>query len=254
MIGLVALLLTPRIPLGSHYHDFADNRAFFGIPNFLDVISNLPFLLVGLWGAVWLFGSSSRPAFQDQRERIPYIIFFMGVALTGIGSFWYHLAPTNSRLPWDLLPMTSSFMSMVVAMYMERIDPTIGLISLGPLLLLGTASVAYWYISESHGHGNYKFYLFVQFFSPLLLASIVGLFPPRYSGMRYLVIAFSLFVAAKLFEMFDLPIYSSSRETISGHSLKHITAAISCYWILRMLQVRRAVASQDRKDQLMPNP
>jgi hypothetical protein len=241
MIGLIAVVVAPRIPLGSHYHEFADNRTIFGIPNFLDVISNVPFLLVGLWGLVWLLGRSSRSAFHDQRERIPYMIFFMGVALTGIGSFWYHLDPSNSRLLWDLLPMTLSFMSIVVAMYMERIDPTIGLISLGPLLLLGTASVAYWYVTESHGHGDYKFYLFVQFFSPILLASIVGLFPPRYTGMRYLVVAFCFFVAAKLFEMFDRLVFSSSRDTVSGHSLKHVTAAVSCYWILKMLQVRRTI-------------
>jgi hypothetical protein len=81
----------------------------------------------------------------------------------------------------------------------------------------------------------------VQFFSPAVLALIVGLFPPRYSGMRYLAAAFALFVAAKLFESFDRQIYLLGK-IVSGHSLKHVTAGISCYLILRMLQVRHAIA------------
>jgi hypothetical protein len=216
----------------------------FGIPNTLDVLSNIPFVIVGIWGLLWLLGSSSA-SFSDQWERIPYLVFFTGVALTGIGSSWYHLAPSNSRLPWDLLPMTCSFMSIVVAMFMERVSVKFGLIGLIPLLLLGIASVTYWYFSETQGHGNYKFYLFVQFFSPVVLALIVALFPPRYSGVHYLIIAFGLFVTAKLFESFDRQIYFSAR-VVSGHSLKHVTAGISCYYILRMLQVRHVIAGEQR--------
>ena len=240
IVALVGLILAPRVPLGPHYHDFADQRTMFGIPNAQDVLSNIPFVIVGVWGFVWLLGKSSRAAFLDQRERIPYLLFFLGVALTGIGSFWYHLAPSSVRLPWDLLPMTCSFISIVVAMFMERVNTRIGLAALIPLLLLGVASVAYWYFSETQGHGDYKFYLFVQFFSPVLCALIIGLFPPRYSGMRYLVLVFCLFVLAKLFESYDQKIYSFGRMA-SGHALKHAVAGIACYWILRMLEVRHPI-------------
>ena len=122
IVALVGLILAPRVPLGPHYHDFADRRTMFGIPNAQDVLSNIPFVIVGVWGFVWLLGKSSRAAFLDQRERIPYQLFFLGVALTGVGSFWYHLAPSDFRLPWDLLPMTCSFLSIVVAMFMERVN------------------------------------------------------------------------------------------------------------------------------------
>ena len=241
ILAVVALLSVPRLPLDAHYHDFADARTLFGIPNALDVLSNIPFLIVGLWGVCWLVKPSSRASFSDNRERIPYVVFFVGVALTGAGSFWYHLAPSDSRLPWDLLPMTCSFVSMVVVTFMERISVPVGTIALVPVLLGGISSVAYWSISESHGRGDYKFYLFVQFFSPVLLALIVALFPPRYSGMRYLVVAFSLFVAAKVFELLDGQIYGWG-AVVSGHTLKHLTAAISCCWILRMLEVRYPLA------------
>jgi hypothetical protein len=241
IFALVALILLPAIPLGPHYHDFADKRTMFGIPNAQDVLSNIPFVLVGVWGFVWLLERSSKARFLTQKERIPYQLFFLGVALTGIGSFWYHLAPSDFRLPWDLLPMTCSFISMVVAIFMERIDGKIGLYALIPALLLGIASVVYWYCSEMQGHGNYKYYLFIQFFSPVASALMIGLFPPKYSGMRYLVLAFGLFVLAKLFESFDRQVYLRV-DFVDGHALKHLTAGIACYWILRMLQVRHPIA------------
>jgi hypothetical protein len=147
--------------------------------------------------------------------------------------------------------MTCSFMSMIVAIFIERIDERVGLILLLPLLLLGIASVAYWYVTEENGHGEYKFYLFVQFFSPVVLALIVGLFPPTYSGMRYLILAFGLFVAAKLFELYDRAIYNLG-HIVSGHSLKHVTAAISCYYVLRMLQTRHVFPSATPLPASMP--
>jgi hypothetical protein len=133
--------------------------------------------------------------------------------------------------------MTCSFMSMLAAIVMERISVNAGLRLLFPLLLLGAASVAYWY-----GSGDYRFYLFVQFCPPLLIAAMLALFPPRYTGAIYLVIAFFCFVLAKLFELFDQQIYSFTR-IVSGHSLKHATAAVACYWIALMLARRQPLAA-----------
>ena len=234
----IAILCFLRpIPLGAGYHDFADKRSLLGIPNCLDVLSNLPFIFVGIGSLGWLARKSSRCAFILPQERWPYVIFFAGVALTGFGSLWYHLAPGNARLPWDLLPMTCSFMSMLVAIIMERISVHGGLRLLAPLLVLGIASVAWWYLS-----GDYRFYLFVQFFPPLLIATVIALFPPRYTGNRYLVIAFLFFVVAKLFELFDKQIYAFTR-IVSGHSLKHATAGVACYWIVLMLARRQPIAT-----------
>jgi len=236
--ALVAVCLLPRIPISPSYHRFADKRIFFTIPNALDVVSNLPFVVVGLWGLIWLAQPRARRSFIDSRERVPYLIFFAGVTLTGAGSWWYHLAPSNSRLPWDLLPMTSSFLSLVVVTWMERVDLRAGFFALFPVLAFGIGSVIWWYVTARQGRDDYRFYLFVQFFAPVQLACIVALFPPRYTGMRYLVVAFVLYVAAKFLEAFDTQIFGFG-HVVSGHTLKHVTAAVACWWILRMLQVRQ---------------
>ena len=58
VVAAIGLLL-PRIPQPQSYHMFADQRSFLGIPNFGDVVSNLPFAVVGLWGLVLLLRSNS---------------------------------------------------------------------------------------------------------------------------------------------------------------------------------------------------
>lgn len=248
LAALVLLFLAPRMPIGPGYHDFADKRTLLGIQNAQDVLSNIPFFVVGIWGFLWLNVKKGRSVFLDKRERIPYLVFFAGVTLTAVGSFWYHMAPSDDRLPWDLLPMTCSFTSMVVVTFIERVNLRAGVFALVPALLLGILSVVYWMITTSLGDGDYKFYLFVQFFSPVLLALIIGLFRPRYSGTGYLAIAFGFYVTAKIFEEFDYSIYRHLGRLVSGHSLKHVTAAIACYWIFKMLQNRHPLNGEPTND------
>lgn len=240
LLSFVALILAPPIPLWLGYHEFSDRRVIFGIRRGLDVLSNLPFVLVGIWSLAFLVRNPNRAAFNAGRERIPYFVFFFGVTLTGFGSAYYHLTPGNSRLIWDLLPMTLSFVSIVDAAIVERISVKLGLWLLPALLLLGAASVGYWYLGELQARGDLRFYLFVQCFPALAIALIILLFRPRYTGDAYLLVAFTFYVFAKALELFDGPIFAQGR-VVSGHTLKHLTASLACYWILRMLQCRSVI-------------
>lgn len=242
---------TPRIPVGLTYYDFADQRTILGIPHGFDVLSNVPFVLVGVWGIIFLLRRANQQAFSEAWERIPYLVFFAGATLTGLGSSYYHLAPGNPRLIWDLLPMTLSFVAIVDATIVERISTRAGARLLLPLMALGAASVAYWYVGELQAHGDLRFYLFVQFCPVVAIAVIIGLFPARYSRTQDLMLAFLFYVLAKLFELLDGPIYSLGR-IVSGHTLKHISAALACYCILRMLRLRAVVAEGDPQRQWEP--
>src|SRR4051794_13255579 len=80
------------------YHHFADQRTIGGVPHFWNVISNVPFLLVGALGLRFVFSTRSlvsTGSFVSPAERWPYALFFVGVALTSFGSAYYHLDPTN---------------------------------------------------------------------------------------------------------------------------------------------------------------
>ncbi len=228
-----ALAMVRPIPQPLAYHHFADQRALWGIPNFADTISNLPFLLVGIWGLILIV--RGRTGFVDARERWFYLIFFAGVALTCIGSSYYHLAPDNNRLVWDRLPMTLAFMSLLAAIIAERIGLTAGLAALGPLLMLGVTSVWYWHVAD-----DLRMYVFVQFFPALGIPLMMLLFPPRYTRSFDLLPAVGFYVLAKILEATDKQIYALGK-IVSGHTLKHLAAAAAAWWILRMLVRREPV-------------
>ena len=91
----VGVLAIPPLPQSQDYHNFADRRPLLGIPNFLDVASNAAFLLAGGLGLLFLArqrGSNTGDTFTENAEQRPYAILFLGIALTGIGSAYYHLA------------------------------------------------------------------------------------------------------------------------------------------------------------------
>jgi len=206
---LVFVWLAPPLHQDPSYHAFADRRAILGIPNFWDVISNLPFLVVGLLGLV---------SFPEFGERI----LFLGVLLTAFGSGYYHLAPDNARLFWDRLPMTIVFMSLFALAMKERK-------LLVPLVLAGVASVLWWRFT-----GNLWLYGFVQFV-PLLAFLVIVI---RGESRLWPVVIF--YGLSKIAEHYDKDIYSVS--PFSGHTLKHLLAAIASWYIFRWIEWSRSQA------------
>src|SRR3954466_9938292 len=150
-IFVAAALLLPAFPQPLSYHQFADCRTIWAVPNFFNVVSNLPFLAGGMIGLARVMRGGGR--FIDPHEKLPYLVFFLGALLTCFGSSYYHAAPDNARLVWDRLPMTLGFAGLVAAAIAERMDLRLGLRALWPLLGLGIASVIYWYGTERAGRG-----------------------------------------------------------------------------------------------------
>lgn len=244
-VGIALLMLRlPPIPQAPSYHQFADQRGWLGIPNFGDVVSNLGFAFVGLWGVAFVLRSNSlaQRTFIDHRERWPYLIAFVGLVLTAAGSAYYHLAPNNARLVLDRLPMTIVFGSLVAAVVVERISVEADLKLLPLFVLVGAGSVLQWYWDELHGHGDLRVYAAIQIYSALALL-LALLLPPRYSKGSAFAIVFGLYVAAKVLEETDRWVFAHTRF-VSGHTLKHLAAAAAGYWILRMLQQREPLPAE----------
>lgn len=242
---VVAMFFLPPIPQRQAYHHFADTRSFGLLPNFLNASSNAFFLLAGVLGMNLVIrnkNTSHAALFIDPAERWPYFIFFLGVLLTAFGSGYYHADPGNARLVWDRLPMTIGFMALLAATIDERINVKSGLRSLVPLLVFGVASVLYWNFTEVTGHGDLRPYVLVQFGSLVILLLLVALFPPRYTRGADLIISLGIYALSKILESGDRVIFSIT-GIISGHSLKHLVAAVSAYWIYRMLKLRSPAAT-----------
>jgi len=242
LVTAAAALLLPAVPQPLDYHDFADQRAAFGIDNFLDVASNGAFLLTGFAGLFVVFSGRSR--FEIPAERWPWAAFFLGMLLTAAGSGWYHLAPDNESLFWDRLPMTIAFMGLVSSQVVDRISVRAGLALLGPMLLVGLASVVYWIATERMGAGNVLPYALLQGYSVVVLLILAVLHRSRYTRGNDLYLIFGWYLLAKVLEFLDAEVLAYS-QVVSGHTLKHVAAAVAGLVACRML-MKRTLAEAER--------
>lgn len=233
---VLAAAFVPAMPQPLSYHAFADCRGFWAIPNFLNVVSNLPFLLAGVLGLrlIWV----GRGNFIDAREQLPYLVFFLGALLTCFGSAYYHAAPDNTRLVWDRLPMTLGFAGLVSAAVAERVDQKVGLKILWPLVAVGAITVIFWYGTERAGAGNVIPYAAYQAWSIAAIVLLLAIPATRYSHGGLLAWAAVWYGLAKVFETFDLQVYRLLAGTLSGHTVKHVLAAFAVLAIVRQLRMR----------------
>lgn len=243
LLSVAAAFLLPAVPQPLDYHHFADTREAFGIRNFLDVSSNLAFAIAGVAGLIVTL--RPRTSFAHTSERWPYGVFFAGVLLTAAGSAYYHLAPDNETLFWDRLPMTIGFMSLLSAQIVDRINARLGVALLVPLLLIGMGSVVYWIVTERAGHGNVVPYAALQAYSVVILVALAATHPSRYTHGAAIYAVFGAYVLAKVFEHFDRELLALG-GIISGHSVKHIAAAIGALVVCRMLWQRSLAVPETR--------
>ncbi len=238
LLGLAAVFVLRSYAPRFSRHGFADTREMLGVPNFMDVVSNLPFLVVGLAG----LAAVARPSvvrLGDERERWPWLALFVGVALVAIGSAYYHLAPNDDRLVWDRLPMTIAFTAFLCAIVAERVRVGLGLLLLAVLVPLGVGTVFYW-----RATGDLRPYMLVQLWPMLLVPALLFIFPPRYTRARDVLLVLGFYVLAKAAEVLDGPIFAAG-GVISGHSLKHVLAAAGLLPVVLMLRNREPLAPHE---------
>jgi hypothetical protein len=221
-------------PLGQdpRYHQFADQRAFLGVPNVLNVTSNIAFLLVGLAG----LRTCTRRVTEGARTA--WLALFAGVALVSLGSAYYHWHPNDQTLLWDRLPMTVGFMGLLAALLSEYLSPALGAAMLVPLLALGSFSVLYW-----HWSGDLRLYYWVQLIPLVTIPAMMLLYPPRYSRQWLLLVALAWYALAKLSEARDREVFALTSGLVSGHTIKHLLSALGCLTIVWMLQRRNPVSA-----------
>lgn len=233
---LIFLLNQSPISQSVAYHNFSDTKEFFHIPNLLNVFSNFPFLIVGLLGIYKLLFNKSLSILHE--NKFAYLALFTGTGLVFFGSSYYHLWPNNFTLVWDRLPMTIAFMGLFSIVISEYISIKIGKLLLIPLIIIGLSSVYYWYITESSGQGDLRFYAIVQFFPILAIPIILLTFKSIYNSSSAYWWLLAAYILAKFLEYFDKEIHTHLL-IISGHSLKHIAAAVGVYILLISYEHRK---------------
>ncbi|MCP8689866.1 ceramidase domain-containing protein [Marinobacterium sedimentorum] len=221
---ILVLFLTEPWPQNLDYHAFADPRPFIHVPNALNVLSNLPFALVGIIGLAVL---RKRPGMSRELVTI-YACFMAGLVCVALGSAYYHLHPGNNALVWDRLPMAVCFAAFTSIVVAERLGLGAGRTLFPWLLALAILSVLYW-----HWRDDLKLYLLVQFGPVLILPLIILTF--RGPGTLWLWLTLAFYVLAKVLETWDARVYELSGTLLSGHTLKHLAAAAGALMLVLKL-------------------
>lgn len=218
VFGLLIFFLTkPIIVQPQDYHHFIDTRRFFGIPNGLDVLSNILFAVAGALGISVVSKKS-------------WFWFFFSILLIAPGSAYYHLSPNDATLVWDRLPMSMGFMALYIVLLSEHISLKYEKF-LFPAMGLGILSVVVWVVTT-----DLRFYFWVQFSSFITIPLILVLFRSRYTMKSYYFICLAFYFLAKWAEVKDKEVFLGTGEIVSGHTLKHCLAAMglmSLWWMVR---------------------
>lgn len=216
----------------SNYHAFADLSMLGGIPHAVDVLSNLVFLCVGLFGLFRLRQAAGRTSYWA------YLSFFICILATSAGSTFYHWAPDDQRLFWDRLPIALACASLLAAV---RADLVSGMNRLTALFELSTLicgaifSVCWWQQTA-----DLRWYLLLQILTLCLIPIWQFVYAAPLRQRRLFGIAIAFYVLAKVCETFDHAILLHL-NFISGHSLKHIWAALAAALIACSLRSESSI-------------
>jgi len=231
VLSMAGLALDPHghANLYAHGHPFVDARSWWGLPNTLDVLSNLPLVLAGVAGFWTLRGRTlAQPTAHALR------VFFAGLIFSGLGSASYHWAPDAGSLVIDRLGMAVAFAGVLALAVAERIGTLESHSFLPVALVAAMVSAA---LPQLQGH--VLPWAVVQFGGMGLVAWLAMRAPAKGAlGVSWAGVIV-LYAVAKLLELGDEAVFRSTGEWVSGHSLKHVTAACAALPVLWSLRQHR---------------
>ena len=201
-------LIMNKITLPHKYHNFADKRSFIGIPNIINIISNIAILIP----AIYLF-------LQDRKKDESKILIFH-VILLSLSSMYYHYNPSDKTLFYDILMIATT--SMIVLILISDTDHKL------LLYIYGIISILYWKYT-----GDLRLYLLILIGVPIY---IIYKYIKNDKLRKYIYIITIINILLRISEHNDNLIYKLSNNKISGHSLKHILGGIGIWYIIILLK------------------
>ncbi|MBR7801587.1 hypothetical protein [Undibacterium fentianense] len=236
LLILIVLAFWWHGPIFQHesYHAFADARVLWGLPNAIDVLSNLGFALVA--GVVIAnHRTITRQLIAHWHPAdAAYLFFAVSILVTTIGSGFYHLAPNDGRLFWDRLPIALACASLIAAVRLDQFHPPSTarmVVELSVGCVLALLSVIWWKYT-----GDLRLYLGLQVVAIFVIPGwqTLAISPTSCQMQRRRAYAFAivLYVLAKIAEVLDTQIFHSL-VWISGHSIKHLLASLAAALIVR---------------------
>ncbi len=250
VLVVVAMLAHGVIVQPAGYHDFADHSQLAGLPHAADVLSNLGFALIGLWG--WWRLSSQWQHAQLRAGEAGYRLFLVGLMLTAVGSAYYHLAPDDLRLVWDRLPIALACAGLIAAVRGETVARFPARVEAVLLALFAVASVAWWHFTNGEGAGDLRPYLLLQLLPIVLIPLWQWLYCSDRRDRLYFGAALAVYVLAKAAELNDHA-FLAANGLLTGHTLKHLLATLAAWLIVaRLVQRMRPVVGDSPSGSVSP--
>lgn len=220
-------MLGPPIAQPADHHHFADQRTLWGIPCAWDVLSNLPFALMGFIGLGWVMATPT----LARAQRGCAVLFFGGLVVTAACSAWYHWQPDDAGLVIDRLGMVIAFSGLLGLAAVDRVSGRAGVCLAAAVLLLGPLSVQAWAAS-----GNVLAWCVLQFGGMALMLGLATLRPlPGTGGLRVGAILL-IYSVAKALELADHAVFEWTGQMVSGHTLKHAVASLAAWPVIAALR------------------
>ena len=235
LAGLIILLLLaiflPAISQNQNYHNFVDQRTFFRIKNASNTLSNLAFIVVGLWGLINFY--KNKYIKISNSFSVLLNLFFITIILTGLGSSYYHLSPNDFTLVFDRLALSLVFAVILAMLASIRISERSGFHTLAELIILAPLSVLLW-----NYNGNLTPYAVLQFGGIIIIVLTLLLTKAQKQSPCFTSLII-LYGFAKVAEFYDVEIFNLSQNLISGHTLKHLIASIAVLVFISPLKVKK---------------
>ena len=231
IILLILAIFLPSIQQDQNYHNFADQRALFGVNNAFDTLSNLAFIIVGILG---LFNFYNNKFIKISNSfSVILNLFFISIILTGLGSGYYHLSPNDFTLVFDRLALTLVFTFILAMLANVRISERSGFHTLAELIILAPLSVLLW-----NYNGNLTPYAVLQFGGIIIIVLTLLLTKAQKQSPCFASLII-LYGFAKVAEFYDVEIFKLSQNLISGHTLKHLIGALAVLIFISPLKVKK---------------
>lgn len=227
LAALAVSLPAMRLPAG--YHELADQRSLLGLPHALNVLSSLAFVVAGVSGWRVLRRAAPQPQHRVQRELAG--LFLGGLILAGACSAIYHADPGDASLGIDRLGMSLAFASLLGLAAADRVSARAGIalalfVALAApaavLTAVASANMMPWTVLQAGGLG---------------LVTVLALRRPHADALALPLLAVvGLYVLAKLAELGDDAVFAATHGLVSGHTIKHLLAALTAWPVVRALQ------------------
>ena len=222
----LGLLFWGPLPVAAATHQYADARAWLGVPNSANVLINLPTFWLAVWG--WC---ATRTSPWPPQWRLPWQWFHLFVMAAALSSAMYHAAPSDDLFVVSHTCMAGAFVMLSLGLLVERVGVRFGSVGICTCATLVVALIGVWTagLGQPGGAIDLRPLLLLELMPVLLIPAGVLRMPGLHGRNSGWLLALVLYASSRLLEWADAAIFQAT-ACISGHTLMHAVMTLVVGW------------------------